>query len=1020
MMKLLQANMHRSRIADALLEQVAAEREADVVIISEQYGRISRGAWYEDETGTAALWLPNERGLAITQHGAGCGYAYVKTGNFTLMSCYLTPSDNLEQFKAKLDLIEDRVQELDGPFVVAGDFNARAVEWGSPTTNTRGRYILDMSARLGLVVANVGNATTYRRPGCEYTTPDITLVSESLAGAIVGWNVLEDYTGSDHQYICFQITIRANTTQTQGTRGTRKWNAAKLNPRAFLANFDQASIAPTTEDASSLADAMMQRITQGCNASMPCVSRRARRQPVYWWTAEIANLRRACLRSRRRYTRARRNGEAPQEADDYRRSRKALKEAIMASKKLKWEELRSDLNGNPWGLGYRIVTGKLGAGSIFPRLNGDEIDNIVDRLFPTHPPLGEEQEPEGDGVPNPFTEQELKAAARCLKKGKAPGPDGVPSEALRLLAEDRPDALLEVYNACIAQGIFPKQWKKQKLTLISKMRGDPTQPASYRPLCMLDSAGKLLEKLLQRRLAESVEMAGGLSERQYGFRPGRSTLGAIQNVVRRFEHAQRRRYYPKRIIVLATLDVRNAFNSLRWADIMKALREKFRIPRYLTRILQSYLSDRELLYDTPGDQRVKAVTSGAAQGSILGPDLWNISYDAILNMEMPEDTHLVGYADDIAAVISARDMDDARRKLNQVMIRTQTWLEDHGLELARNKTEVILMTKAHMPLEISMQFGDMSLVTQKAVKYLGLRLDCRLTYWAQIQHAATKAAKVTGMLSRLMANIGGPTQSKRKLIMATTTSILLYGSEIWADALRAKSKRRVLEAVQRTAALRVASAYRTVSGAAVLVISGEIPVDLLARERKEAWDSREDSAGGAIGATERRFRTIQRWQGRWNEEMTGRWTARLIPSVESWIQRNFGEVNYFLTQFLSGHGYFRKYLHRMGKVDDPGCIYCETPNDDAEHTFFNCTRWHAERDALREQIGEFTPADIINKMLQREDSWNAVRRYVECVLRNKKRDLDTVQAEASNNRDIRRRANSMMLAANVAVPDVGE
>ena len=82
-----------------------------------------------------------------------------------------------------------------------------------------------------------------------------------------------------------------------------------------------------------------------------------------------------------------------------------------------------------------------------------------------------------------------------------------------------------------------------------------------------------------------------------------------------------------------------------------------------------------------------------------------------------------------------------------------------------------------------MSIGDVSMVTKKAVKYLSIRLNCRLNYWAQIQHAATKAAKLMSMLTRLMANIGGPTQAKRKLIIAATNSILLYGSEIWRDAL---------------------------------------------------------------------------------------------------------------------------------------------------------------------------------------------------------------------------------------------
>ena len=78
---------------------------------------------------------------------------------------------------------------------------------------------------------------------------------------------------------------------------------------------------------------------------------------------------------------------------------------------------------------------------------------------------------------------------------------------------------------------------------------------------MLDSAGKLLAKLLQRRLSAAIKTAGELSERQYGFRPS-LTLGAIADVVEWME-PRLRRYYPKRIVVLGMLDVGNAFNRLR-------------------------------------------------------------------------------------------------------------------------------------------------------------------------------------------------------------------------------------------------------------------------------------------------------------------------------------------------------------------------------------------------------------------------------------------------------------------------
>ena len=59
-----------------------------------------------------------------------------------------------------------------------------------------------------------------------------------------------------------------------------------------------------------------------------------------------------------------------------------------------------------------------------------------------------------------------------------------------------------------------------------------------------------------------------------------------------------------------------------------------------------------------------------------------------------------------------------------------------------------------------------------------------MTFWAQIQYAAIKVARVTTLLSKLVANIGG--------------------SEIWAEALKISYKMKILSSVQRTAALKAA------------------------------------------------------------------------------------------------------------------------------------------------------------------------------------------------------------------------
>jgi len=96
-----------------------------------------------------------------------------------------------------------------------------------------------------------------------------------------------------------------------------------------------------------------------------------------------------------------------------------------------------------------------------------------------------------------FTTEELVPAADRLTRSKAPGLDGIPNEILTAVARKSPGTLLGVYNACLLESTFPRNWKRSKLVLLHKGPDKPiTNTSSFRPLCMLDTAGKLLERML--------------------------------------------------------------------------------------------------------------------------------------------------------------------------------------------------------------------------------------------------------------------------------------------------------------------------------------------------------------------------------------------------------------------------------------------------------------------------------------------------------------------------------------------
>ncbi|CAK9829635.1 hypothetical protein ANTRET_LOCUS6938 [Anthophora retusa] len=228
----------------------------------------------------------------------------------------------------------------------------------------------------------------------------------------------------------------------------------------------------------------------------------------------------------------------------------------------------------------------------------------------------------------------------------------------------------------------------------------------------------------------------------------------------------------------------------------------------------SYLRDRRLVYNTTGGVKEILVTGGAAQGSVLGPDLWYAFYDSLLRLEMPEETVLIGYADDVAAFVAARTVEQAQRNLNRTMVRVNAWMEGHGLSLALNRTEIVILTKrsesprnlvsketkakAQKPKSqkakkpksqkapwhhrqsvaptrrintiLPMRVDDITIQTKSSARYFGVSVDTKLNFGEHIRLTADKAEKGVTALSRLMVNSSGPRASKRRLLMSLVTT----------------------------------------------------------------------------------------------------------------------------------------------------------------------------------------------------------------------------------------------------------
>ena len=145
--------------------------------------------------------------------------------------------------------------------------------------------------------------------------------------------------------------------------------------------------------------------------------------------------------------------------------------------------------------------------------------------------------------------------------------------------------------------------------LINKAKPSGNAASSFQPLCMLDTAGKVFEKFLQPRISQAVQEAGGLSVRQHGFCKNHSTLHTVREGVEIAEAMQTGYSYSWKTTILVTLDVKNAYNTMNWSDTIYALRETFRLPKYLLHMMEDYFYDRTLQYDTAERQRRKRLTA---------------------------------------------------------------------------------------------------------------------------------------------------------------------------------------------------------------------------------------------------------------------------------------------------------------------------------------------------------------------------------------------------------------------------
>jgi hypothetical protein len=159
-----------------------------------------------------------------------------------------------------------------------------------------------------------------------------------------------------------------------------------------------------------------------------------------------------------------------------------------------------------------------------------------------------------------------------------------------------------------------------------------------------------------------------------------------------------------------------------------------------------------------------------------------------------------------------------------------------GLTLAKEKTEVILITGMRVPRIISLNLDGRATSTVEVIQYLGVTIDSRRKFDKHIATVCDKADIRIGSLRGILPNVNGPPGLARRLYYGVWESIVLYGGPVWADAMNLERNKMIIKRVQRTALRITSTAYRTVSHAVLCVLTGNLPIHIKAKMLKATYE----------------------------------------------------------------------------------------------------------------------------------------------------------------------------------------
>lgn len=408
-----------------------------------------------------------------------------------------------------------------------------------------------------------------------------------------------------------------------------------------------------------------------------------------------------------------------------------------------------------------------------------------------------------------ITVQEVESTLKALKQGKAAGPDSINNRLLKELSQPLSVPLTDLFNYTLAIGKIPSMWKQANVTPVFK-KDDPSEVSNYRPISLLSTIGKVLEKIIHKHVFNYFRDHNIITALQSGFVPGDSTVNQLVDIYNTFCKALDEGKEVRAIFC----DISKAFDRV-WHKGLLFKLHSVGISGPLLLWFTDYLQNRKQRVVLPGVNSTWAsVKAGVPQGSILGPLLFLLYINDIVE-NINSSIRL--FADDTSLYIIVDNPVDAANQLNQDLSTLHHWATKWLVTFNPLKSETITFTrKINKPQHPLLTMDQQHIKEVNNHKHLGIVFSNDCSWHEHLEYIKAKAWARINVMRKLKFQLDR--RSLEIIYISFIRPLLEYADIVWDNCSQYEADE--LEKIQNEAARIVTGATKLVSVNSLLLETG--------------------------------------------------------------------------------------------------------------------------------------------------------------------------------------------------------